>query len=313
LYINKSITKLEPLDINIILYDNFKVITLSELIGFSKISPRFENDTFLLGTEFEVFRGMEHGRKGDLLKCPYCKKYFEKPGKINKKLKKIECKSCKKEILINQENSYSFIKSKKEGDDFRPLLIGNSIDRYKLKNIGYYIQINLDGIDYKNLNEIDEKILLIRISKDFRCYYDTDKMICLNALNVICKKGYSQYDLKYIIGILNSKLYKSYADFKITSGAELTIRLSNDIMRSIPIKKINFSDFSKNQSHNQIVSLVDQMLEEQKKYHSAKTEKDETFYKREIDRLDNEIDRLVYQLYELTPEEIAIVEESVKK
>jgi hypothetical protein len=34
--------------------------------------------------------------------------------------------------------------------------------------------------------------------------------------------------------------------------------------------------------------------------------------KAEIDKTDKEIDQLVYALYELTPEEIAIVEESVK-
>jgi len=32
--------------------------------------------------------------------------------------------------------------------------------------------------------------------------------------------------------------------------------------------------------------------------------------KSEIDKIDQEIDQLVYQLYDLTPEEIAIIEES---
>jgi type II restriction/modification system DNA methylase subunit YeeA len=54
------------------------------------------------------------------------------------------------------------------------------------------------------------------------------------------------------------------------------------------------------------------MLEAQKKYHSARMESDKTMYKREIKRLDTEIDNLVYKLYELTDEEIKIIEESVK-
>ncbi|HNQ77371.1 MAG TPA: hypothetical protein PKJ37_00425 [Acidobacteriota bacterium] len=45
-----------------------------------------------------------------------------------------------------------------------------------------------------------------------------------------------------------------------------------------------------------------------KKLQSAKTEQDKTIIQRQINATDKEIDRLVYELYELTPEEIKIVE-----
>ena len=44
----------------------------------------------------------------------------------------------------------------------------------------------------------------------------------------------------------------------------------------------------------------------------AKSEKDKNYLQRKCERLDKEIDQLVYELYGLTEEEIRIVEESVK-
>ena len=61
-----------------------------------------------------------------------------------------------------------------------------------------------------------------------------------------------------------------------------------------------------------IVSLVDQMLTLQKKYHDPKTiggEKERL--KQQIENIDYEIDQEVYKLYGLTPEEIKVVEENL--
>ena len=53
------------------------------------------------------------------------------------------------------------------------------------------------------------------------------------------------------------------------------------------------------------------MLELQKKHHDAKTEQDKELYERQIKVVDTQIDRLVYDLYGLTDEEIEIVEKSL--
>jgi hypothetical protein len=51
----------------------------------------------------------------------------------------------------------------------------------------------------------------------------------------------------------------------------------------------------------------------QKKLISAKTTHDRTALARQIDATDQEIDRLVYELYGLTDEEIRIVEEATAR
>ncbi len=57
-----------------------------------------------------------------------------------------------------------------------------------------------------------------------------------------------------------------------------------------------------------MVSLVDQMLELNKKLAAAATPQEKSTLGRRIEATDRQIDQLVYELYDLTPEEIAIVE-----
>ena len=60
--------------------------------------------------------------------------------------------------------------------------------------------------------------------------------------------------------------------------------------------------------HDKLVALVDTMLEQQKKYHDARMERDKELYERQIKIVDAQIDRLVYDLYGLTEEEVKVVE-----
>ena len=57
-----------------------------------------------------------------------------------------------------------------------------------------------------------------------------------------------------------------------------------------------------------MVSLVEQMLSTQKKLHETSSPIEKKQYQQEADILDKQIDTLVYELYELTPEEVKIVE-----
>ena len=59
-----------------------------------------------------------------------------------------------------------------------------------------------------------------------------------------------------------------------------------------------------------MVELVEGMLDLHKRLASARTAQDKTVIQRQIDAVDNQIDQLVYQLYNLTDEEIGIVEEA---
>ena len=95
-----------------------------------------------------------------------------------------------------------------------------------------------------------------------------------------------------------------FTDFK-TSFPQVTIFS----LSQIPICKIDFSNPSEKAQHDKLVSLVDNMLELQKKYHDARMERDKELYEQQIRIVDAQIDRLVYDLYGLTEEEVKVVGE----
>ena len=99
---------------------------------------------------------------------------------------------------------------------------------------------------------------------------------------------------KYQMAILNSKLIYFYVNKIVHQYGITGFRLSNQYVEIMPIPPIT----SSNQPIvSQIESLVDQILAAKKTNHAADTTPWE-----------KEIDKLVYQLYKLEPEEIEIIE-----
>ena len=60
--------------------------------------------------------------------------------------------------------------------------------------------------------------------------------------------------------------------------------------------------------HEQMVGLVERMLGLEEKLHVSRTDHDKRLLQRQIEATDRQIDELVYKLYDLTDEEIEIVE-----
>jgi hypothetical protein len=61
--------------------------------------------------------------------------------------------------------------------------------------------------------------------------------------------------------------------------------------------------------HDRMIELVTRMLDLNNKLAANSTPADKEFYNRQIDATDAEIDALVYKLYDLTADEIKLVEE----
>lgn len=59
------------------------------------------------------------------------------------------------------------------------------------------------------------------------------------------------------------------------------------------------------------ISLVDNMIQLNNELSNCKTPKDEKLLKLQIAKTDEKIDQLVYELYDLTSDEIYIVEKEV--
>jgi hypothetical protein len=112
----------------------------------------------------------------------------------------------------------------------------------------------------------------------------------------------------YLFGILNSKLItahlKGVCPAKLSGYVEFVARSLSDI----PIRVIDFSNKADKSRHDQMVKLVEQMLELHKRLSAVRTPSEKTSLERQIAATDAQIDRLVYDLFGLTEEEIKIVE-----
>ncbi len=84
----------------------------------------------------------------------------------------------------------------------------------------------------------------------------------------------------------------------------------NKPLAMIPIRPVNFDNPAEKSLHDQMVQLVERMLNLNNRLLSTKSSQDKTLLSRQIDSTDKQIDQLVYKLYNLTPEEIKITEES---
>ena len=78
----------------------------------------------------------------------------------------------------------------------------------------------------------------------------------------------------------------------------------------LPIYPIDLTDTHDRARHDKMVSLVSRMLDLHQRLQAARSDHERNVLRRQIQATDEEIDHLVYELYGLTDEEIAIVEES---
>ena len=79
---------------------------------------------------------------------------------------------------------------------------------------------------------------------------------------------------------------------------------------TLPIRAINFSDKADVARHDRMVAMVQSMLDLNKRVGEMKAGHERTVIERNIAATDRRIDKLVYELYALTPKEIRIVEEA---
>jgi hypothetical protein len=128
----------------------------------------------------------------------------------------------------------------------------------------------------------------------------------LDTANVVLKPDDVDYSLKYVLGILNSRLINWWYSSHFKG---LHVKLNQ--LTQLPIRRIDFGNPAEKSAHDEIVRLVEQMLALQKERQSVRPE-DDLDRARHLDRqiagVDAEIDQRVYKLYGLTEGEIKVVE-----
>jgi len=172
---------------------------------------------------------------------------------------------------------------------------------------------NWHGYIYlKNMaKQSKKKICVPRLVERLYAAYDADGSHFLDNVDVggiTLKSEYQNQGFLYILGLLNSKLLCWYFPFVSAPFRGGWISANKQFLSQLPIRTIDFSDPEDVARHDRMVQLVENMLELNKKLADTKTGHQKTLLQRQIEATDRQINQLVYELYDLTEDEIKIVE-----
>jgi len=150
------------------------------------------------------------------------------------------------------------------------------------------------------------KIVFPDISKRNNFYLDIGGVGYLNTCYAIFLKD--SVDPRYVLGILNSSASQFFIRKICPSVRGGFYRYKTQYVKQIPIRTINMAVPAEKEHHDRMVQMVESMLmlHQHKDIATTRTEQDQV--QRQINVTDRQIDQLVYELYDLTPKEIKIVE-----
>ncbi|EDP2239076.1 TPA: Eco57I restriction-modification methylase domain-containing protein [Campylobacter jejuni] len=177
---------------------------------------------------------------------------------------------------------------KKHFDEFYPQLekrADKGLTPYNLRNCAYIEEFE------------KEKIVYSEIVRKPQFYLDVNLNFYAEATSFIL----TGENLKYLIAFLNNDFVAFIFKTFYAGGnlGENGFRYKKAFLEKLPIPKIN----SKNQKlANELVNLVDEILKAKEQDKNANTQE-----------LENKINSLVYKLYNLTEEEIKIIENKEQK
>jgi hypothetical protein len=178
---------------------------------------------------------------------------------------------------------------------YRPLLRGKDINKYvtlwdKKRWIKY--GDHLAEPRYSANFDLPEKIVIRQTSDCLIATLDTQKFVCMNNLHIVNSKD-EKYNLKYILAVINSKLMNFYYETLNPEKGEALAEVKKQNVEKLLIK------IADNQVQSLFIKKVDEIL-------SLKSEGKDTT------ALEQQIDNLVYKLYELTYQEVKAIDPQFK-
>ena len=300
----------EPEKTDKILVRNFKWVNCGKVPY--ELSSHLVNNRFIIGNDFvPVFnKFIKFGKLKDI--CSVLDTGMH-TGNCREKLlfKTKERNSLKKMLQGRQIKRYCFdwnssnAKYKWCDINYVPLNklgIGRAGKKSKKKEYWHWCgDINNHSAAEKILlRQTDDDLIACYINKEKDGLYYTD-----NTLHtVLSQNGFSP---KFILGLLNSRLVNRIYHFISQERGKAMAQVKTHVVESIPLPQLSLSQESDKITHDKIVHAVDQLLDIYPKL-PAVVFTERRRLEDKIAHFERRIDELVYQLYGLTAEEIAIVE-----
>lgn len=211
-------------------------------------------------------------------------------------LTKIISNRCLKEFAsayfgIQTFDRKSYVNSTPIDNSYVPVVDGANVHKYFLKPSNEYVCFQPSAIKSGGNHMVykRERILIRQINRYPQGCICPANIFTLNTIYNIYLKT-QEIDIKFLLALINSKVISYYWNSLHSDSKETFPKVKKDPLESIPIK---VSD-----KQQLFIEKVDQILELKKDNPKADTSGIET-----------EIDQLVYKLYNLTDEEVKIIEE----
>ena len=198
----------------------------------------------------------------------------------------------------------------KKDDSYRQYLMGRDFVKYSFQiqkerwlSYGDW----LAEPRYKAPFNDAQKIIVRQTSDSIIAHLDTNKFISLkNVHNIRITDPNITYE--YLLGVLNSSLIDWWYKKLIPEKGRVFAEVKVVNLEKLPIRIIDFESEVEKQINNNLISSVQTMLRLNKDLQYATLPEQKEQLKARIEYTDKKIDRLVYQLYDLTEDEIKIVE-----
>ena len=172
-------------------------------------------------------------------------------------------------------------------------LTGSDVSKYSYNKLSYISQSVLNAFSKDAKYFSKERILLRETGSFLTAVYLGNETIYSNRSLYSILITDRSLNTKYILALLNSSLLQWYYSNMFKGDTELFPKIRITQAKQLPIRKVCA------EQQQPIVALIDKILSQKQLSPNTDTTS-----------LENEIDKLVYQLYSLTPEEISIVEDS---
>jgi len=181
----------------------------------------------------------------------------------------------------------------KEGDNFYCELKGKHVKPYSISKSNDFINWGDWLMSPKGSHYYFQPKIVIRqiIGKKFICSIDKSNSIADQSLYVAVPYKGKEVSLESILAVLNSKLYGFYFRKFYSEEDDLFPKIKVNELKRLPFK------LPSNETEKKLADSAMEILE--------RKEMNSNFDSTDIE---NNIDQLVYQLYELTEEEIEIIE-----
>jgi type I restriction-modification system DNA methylase subunit len=187
-----------------------------------------------------------------------------------------------------------------------PFLLGKNMNRYthNYTNYATYSNLTIIGGTNKLAKHIQTPRLLIRRTGSVLCATYSDQPELVESTIYITTSN--KINLKYLLGVLNSKALTFYLKQKLITNAQGFPQILMGQLDQLPIPNINTKSKTQKQQHDTIIKNVDNLLQLHKQLLESTSQSQTTSIKRKIEFFTDEIDKTVFSLYGIKEEDIRL-------